>query len=80
MPAALLPRGGPNGRGTYRSFSIPRPNAARSSIPTAGAVVEDPLSWPGYIMDKNHVHRMDPYHQPGDPVTKFNRDSNCAKG
>jgi hypothetical protein len=50
-----------------------------------GASPQDELAmdaspWPGYVMDKKHVHRMDPYHQSGDPVAKFNRDSNCAKG
>ena len=36
--------------------------------------------FPGYVMDGKHVHKMSPFHQVGNPVTKFNRDSNCAKG
>ncbi len=40
----------------------------------------DASPFPGYVMDHGHLHRMDPFFQPGDPVYTFNRDPNCAKG
>jgi len=36
--------------------------------------------WPSYVVDKDHVHRLDPFYKKGDPITKFQRNSSCAKG
>ena len=35
--------------------------------------------WPQYIIDENHVHRLDPNHQAGDPLNSpVDRNPNCS--
>lgn len=43
-------------------------------------LVAESSPWPSYVVDYNHVHALDPFHDPGKGAAKYDRNRSCTGG